>query len=339
MYKTNIKAVYQGKIPKDVPFWLMRQAGRYLPEYKALRAQAGSFMNLCFTPEWAAEVTLQPVVRFDMDAAILFSDILVLPHALGQTVQFVENEGPQLAPLDIQALDISQLPEKISPILETVRLTRQKLSENKSLIGFAGAPFTVACYMIDGKGGGFPLMQKHSRENTAFVSQLIDIITDATIDYLSAQIKAGADIVKIFDSWAGLIPENRFEDWAIRPAKRIYQALSKAYPDTPLIGFPRGACLKALDYAEQSGISAIAIDQDFDIEKACRLFDRKTVLQGNLSPDLLLKGGDAMKKEAERILQATQDRPFVFNLGHGIIKETPPQHVADLANIIRTFRS
>lgn len=327
--KPMIRAL-QGKTNKQFPFWFMRQAGRYLPEYRALRAKAGSFLDLCFHPKWAAEVTIQPLRRFDMDAAILFSDILVIPHALGMKVEFREGEGPHL---DTSFTALSYDSSKLQSVFETLGLIKSQLEPHKTLIGFAGAPFTVACYMIDGKGGGFPKMREALVSNRGNVKNLINMITSATIDYLDQQIRSGADTVQLFDSW-GAIPKGQdFDDFVITPAQKIVAALKIRHPDTPIIGFPRGAGDRYAEYAEKTEVSGMSVDQDTRLDA----IQTRTTLQGNLAPETLLAGGDVLKDETNRILNAMKGKPFIFNLGHGIIKETPPEHVAELSAMIKAF--
>ncbi|MEZ0226213.1 MAG: uroporphyrinogen decarboxylase [Alphaproteobacteria bacterium] len=327
----------QGKTTRQVPFWLMRQAGRYLPEYRALRQQAGSFLNLCFTPDLAAEVTLQPLRRFNMDAAIIFSDILVIPHALGQQLDFVEGEGPRLGRLDTASLQYDA--SRLAPVYEALRLVRRQLAPDKALIGFAGAPWTVACYMVQGRGdGAFESVKSAAVADPAAFEKLIALLTEATIEHLSAQIQAGADAVQLFDSWAGVLPEAEFAKWVIAPTRQIITALKKRHPATPVIGFPRQAGAFYARYAAETGIDGLGVDQFEDIEKTAQSVPPTLCLQGNLDPALLLKGGADMTSATESILNAMRGRPFIFNLGHGVIKETPPEHVATLSAIIRNFK-
>jgi len=334
--KLFIQALERQYTP-SVPFWLMRQAGRYLPEYRALRARAGSFLNLCFNPDMAAAVTLQPIERFDMDAAILFSDILVVPHALGQKLSFVEGEGPHLEPLKkIDEIDFDSFDKKLAPVYETIRLVRKGLAKDKALIGFAGAPWTIACYMVQGHGDGeFGAAKKFALDSTAEFDRLIEKLVEATTHYLIEQIKAGVDAIQIFDSWAGLLPEPYFGRWAIIPTQNIISNIRKSYPGFPIIGFPRRAGAFYKDYVEQTGISCIGLDQHYALEKAICSFGAKVAIQGNLDPVALLSGGKTLEGEVKRILAAAGKTPFIFNLGHGVIKETPPEHVARLAQLIK----
>ncbi len=326
-----------GKAVPRAPFWFMRQAGRYLPEYRRLRQEAGSFLKLCFTPELAAEVTLQPVRRFNMDAAILFSDILVIPYALGQQLDFVEGEGPQLGPLNAATFAYDE--KKLSPVFETIRRVRQQLSPETALIGFAGAPWTLACYMVQGKGdGAFESVKSIAMQDADKFDAFLDLITGATILYLSAQIDAGADTVQIFDSWAGVLPEPYFSRWIILPTQKIVQALRQLHPETPIIGFPREAGALYPKYAAETGVNGLGIGWETPLERAAHDVPKNVCLQGNLDPLLLLKGGVAMIDGAKRILETARGRPFIFNLGHGVIKETPPVHVAELSDFLRNFR-
>lgn len=334
--RSDIVQSLSGVVTPRVPFWLMRQAGRYLPEYRAVREKAGGFLELCFNPALAAEVTLQPVRRFDTDAAILFSDILTIPHALGAKVEFLEGEGPRV---DADLSRLSFRPEKLSAVYETVREVRSALPRDKALIGFAGAPWTVACYMIEGKGSrDFASVKKFALENESAFAALIDTLVDSTIMHLSTQIEAGADAVQLFDTWAGLLPESMFPRWAVDPARKITAALRKKHPDVPVIGFPRGAGALYPYYAAKTGVDGLGIDAQTPLAWALRECGGEVCLQGNLDPVLLLAGGRAMEEEVLRLLSLVRGSPFIFNLGHGVIKETPPENVAHLARLLRGFR-
>lgn len=336
MTKKPILRSLAKEVTPVAPVWLMRQAGRYLPEYRALRAEAGSFLKLCFNPEFACEVTLQPIRRFGMDAAILFSDILVIPYALGQDLSFVEGEGPKLGPFDIDALTVADFDTRLAPVYETVRRVRAALDADKTLIGFAGSPWTIACYMLQGHGNSrFEKAFSYAKDRGGDFDRLLDLIADKTADYLIAQIKAGADTVQLFDSWAGLCTDADFFHRAvIAPTAKIVAKVKAAFPATPIIGFPRGVSVDFYKiYAAKTGVDAIGVDQGIDFTK----LPDNICVQGNLAPEILLAGGDAMKAEALRILNATRNRPFIFNLGHGVIKETPPEHVAELMAVIKGF--
>jgi uroporphyrinogen decarboxylase len=333
LLEKKILGALQGKAYASPPFWLMRQAGRYLPEYRALRAEAGSFLKLCYTPHMAAEVTLQPLRRFGMDAAILFSDILVVPQAMGQPLDFVEGEGPRLGALDMQELD-TDVAGILSPVYDTVSCVRAELPADKTLIGFAGAPWTVACYMIEGRGGtGFPSALDMLRNDRATFDALMDMLVIATSNHLSAQIKAGADCVQLFDSWAGMLQGDEFDACIITPARKIVAALKEKHPQTPVIGFPRGAAGRHADYALHTGIDGMGVENGTSLSG----INTPICLQGNLAPETLLAGGDRLRDETLQILQSMKGRPFIFNLGHGVIKETPPGNVAALAKIIKDF--
>ncbi|GGC26917.1 uroporphyrinogen decarboxylase [Siccirubricoccus deserti] len=325
------------------PMWLMRQAGRYLPEYRALRAQAGDFITLCTTPEMAAEVTLQPVRRYGMDAAILFSDILMVPWAMGQPLRFAEGEGPVLQPVRdaaaIGALDPSVCAANAAPIMETVRLTREALEAHGSrtaLIGFAGSPFTVACYMVEGHGSrDFAAVRGMAYADPALFGRLIRTLVEATTDYLLAQAAAGAEALMLFDSWAGLLSPSQFRRWVIEPTALLVRAIRKTRPEIPIIGFPRLAGPLLAEYAQRTGVQCLGIDTGMDLRWAAGAVQPGQALQGNLDPLALVAGGMALETEARSILGAMRGRPFVFNLGHGIEKVTPPEHVAALVRLVR----
>lgn len=339
---TPFMSALRGQVPACTPFWLMRQAGRYLPEYRAVRQQAGGFLKMCYTPDLATEVTLQPLRRFDMDAAIIFSDILVIPHALGQDLTFAEGEGPRLPPIkseaDLARLSLSGVEQHLQPVYQALRQTRAALPADKALIGFIGAPWTVACYMVDGRGGDFPLARAMAQNNPELFTRIIDLVVDASITYLLGQIAAGANAVQIFDSWASSAGADGFARWIVAPAKKIVAAVHAVYPDFPVIGFPRGCAMQAAHYARETGVQAVGVDQYADIGAVAATVPANLCLQGNLNPEILLAGGDDMARQAKQIITAMAGRPFIFNLGHGIIKETPPDHVAQLADIIRTFK-
>lgn len=318
------------------PWWLMRQAGRYLPEYRALRAQAGNFVDFCLTPRLAAEATLQPVRRFGMDAAILFADILLIAQALGQKLEFGE-DGPALEPLDegvgIAGLSLARI-SALEPVYETVRLCRAALPSQTALIGFAGSPWTVATYMIEGgTSRDFRRVRAWAYRDPDGFAALIELLAEATAAYLSHQIAAGAEAVQLFDSWAGILPESEFARWVIGPTRRITAALKQRFPTVPVIGFPRGAGLLYERYAVEAGVDAVAIDTAVPAAFAERLQGRLAV-QGNLDPVALLVGGAAMERAVEAIRGALGGGPFVFNLGHGVLPQTPPENVAALARLL-----
>ncbi len=335
---------FAGQAANAPPIWLMRQAGRYLPEYREVRAKAGSFLDLCYNPAMAAEVTLQPINRYGFDAAILFSDILIVPHALGQHVDFKEGEGPVLEPInssdDLSRLDTRKTVGKFGSIYETVARVRDRLPPETALIGFCGAPWTVATYVVGGKGSPDQAAARlfAYRDPEAF-SRLIDTLTATSIEYLSGQILAGADVVQIFDSWAGSLPVDQLERWVIAPTRQIVGALNARHPNVPIIGFPRAAGVHVPHYIDETGVDGIGIDATMPIpELKERIADLGVVLQGNLDPLLLVTGGAAMEARIREILAETAGAPFVFNLGHGIVPQTPPSNVARLVEIVREGR-
>lgn len=311
------------------PVWLMRQAGRYLPEYRALREKAGSFLTMCYTPEFATEVTLQPMRRFGLDAAIIFSDILVIPHALGQNVYFVEGEGPKLDPVDFSKLFFNKT--TLDPVYEAIKRVRKELPTDKALLGFAGGPFTLASYMIEGGGGhDFSNIKKMIRDDKIGFTALIDVLSDAVLTHLQAQIEAGVDAVQIFESHAGQLQGPDFAEFIVRPVRKIVQGLSKK---VPVIGFAREAAEEDfLRFAVDTGIDCVGVDQGMDIEFAARNLPPRIVIQGNLDPQKLRSGN--MEESIVRIKKAMKDRAFVFNLGHGVIKDTPPEHVGRLVELV-----
>lgn len=322
------------------PFWLMRQAGRYLPEYREVRAKAGGFLDLCYTPALATEVTLQPIRRYAMDAAILFSDILVLPHALGQPLAFMEGEGPKLEPVrssaDLLTLDASGLHARLAPVYETVARIRSALPADVALIGFAGSPWTVACYMVEGGGSKeFAAVKGWAYRDPSGFGTLIDLLVDATADYLCRQVEAGAEAVQLFDSWAGVLPEAAFERWVVAPTRRIVERVAARCPGVPIIGFPRGAGVLYERYAAATGVTALGLDTTVPVGWAAARLQRLLPVQGNLDPIELIAGGSSLETAVRAILEGFSGRPFIFNLGHGVVPSTPPEHVAALAALLR----
>jgi uroporphyrinogen decarboxylase len=312
------------------PVWLMRQAGRYLPEYRALRAEKGGFLELVHDSEAAAEITLQPIRRFGFDGAILFSDILVIPHALGQDLAFLEGEGPHLSPplTDTVLSALQRAPERLEPIYGTLRLLAPQMGSSTTLLGFAGSPWTVATYMIAGQGS----RDQAETRRLAYLDSgrfgaIIDRITAVTLDYLSGQIEAGAEAVQLFDSWAGSLSPAQFERWVIAPTARLTEALHQRYPDVPVIGFPKGAGGKLPAYARETGVDALGIDETVDPRWANAALPEGLPVQGNLDPLALIAGGEAMRSAVDSILDAFAGRPHIFNLGHGILQDTPIAHV------------
>jgi uroporphyrinogen decarboxylase len=332
--------VLDGVAQSPPPVWLMRQAGRYLPEYRALRAKAGDFLNLIFTPEHAVEVTLQPVRRFGFDAAILFSDILVIPHALGQSVRFAAGEGPRLEPLSgAQGVErlAAEVDQKIlAPVYETVRQVRAKLDGGTALLGFCGAPWTVASYMIAGQGtpDQAPARLFAYREPAAFAA-LMDILVDASAAYLVRQLQAGADAVQIFDTWSGVLPPEEFARWCIEPTGRIMAKVRAQVPGAKVIGFPRGAGTLLPRYVEELAVDAVGLDWTVDRGFVRDRVQSRVPVQGNLDPLVLVAGGAALERAIDAVLEAFAGRPFIFNLGHGIVPETPIAHVEAMLKRIR----
>ena len=335
--------VLQGGRRRPPPVWLMRQAGRYLPEYREVRSRAGGFLDLCYTPALAAEVSLQPLRRFDLDAAIVFADILLIVDALGQKVAFEEGEGPVLEPLasagDIARLDSRKIGERLAPVYETIHrvaVALPEVRERAALIGFAGAPWTVAAYMIEGHGSReFAAAKDWAYADPKGFAALIELLVDATAEYLIAQADAGAEVVQVFDSWAGVLAESGFRRWCIAPTAEIVRRVRARHPDVPVIGFPRGAGPLLADYAAETGVSAIGIDTAVPARWAAGALQGACAVQGNLDPHVLLAGGAALEAETDAIIAALSDGPFVFNLGHGVLPQTPPKHVAALISRIR----
>ena len=326
---------FQGKTLPVPPIWLMRQAGRCLPEYLETRKRFPSFLDLIFTPEAAAEVTLQPVRRFDFDAAILFSDILVIPHALGQEVVF--SPGPKLAPLSLTdpefGLSLAFVEERLQAISETVRLVRHNLTPEKALIGFAGSPFTVASYMLEGSGQkDFIFTKKFAFEAPGAFHNLLKIVSKATLQYLKAQITSGVQVIQLFESSGGCVPWLELESWVYDPTAWLVAELKKFSPHTPIIGFPRGLGSSIPMYVQKTRVDGVSLDSTVD---PATLLEMPIVIQGNLDPIALLTGGETLKKHINHICQICSHRPFIFNLGHGVLPETPLSHIEDLISCVR----
>tara|TARA_Y100001936_G_scaffold254029_1_gene323720 strand:+ start:16502 stop:17551 length:1050 start_codon:yes stop_codon:yes gene_type:complete len=326
----------------QIPIWLMRQAGRYLSEYREVRKNTGTFLDLCYSPDQAAEVTLQPINRFGFDAAIIFSDILVVPDALGQQVSFKEGIGPVLTPIansgDIKELRFDGLRDFLEPVYSALKIVRAELPIDTALIGFAGAPWTIATYMVEGgTSREFAKTKTWAFSEPDQFSQLIEILISAITDHLIAQVEAGADALQIFDSWAGMLPDTAFEKWSLDPISRIVAGVKCKCPNVPIIVFPRLAGHRYLKVAAINGVSAVSLDQTISLNWVRETLQPGTIVQGNLDPIFLLAGGDAMKAEAERILNILSKKPFVFNLGHGVLPPTPPDHVADLREFVSSW--
>ena len=331
----------RGSNAAERPIWLMRQAGRYLPEYRALRAEKGGFLPLVYDSAAAAEITLQPIRRFGFDGAILFSDILIVPHAMGQDLQFLAGEGPQLSPrlVDAALSSLEMVPQRLAPVYETVSRVRASLGSGTTLLGFAGSPWTVATYMIAGEGSRD---QHESRalayRDPAAMQAIIDAIAAVTVEYLVGQVEAGAEAVQLFDSWAGSLAPAEFERWVIAPTAAIVDALRARVPGLPIIGFPKGAGEKLPAYARETGVDAIGLDETIDPVWATKALPPGMPVQGNLDPLLLLAGGAELEKQALANLDCFADRPHVFNLGHGIGQHTPIAHVEQLLGVVRGWR-
>ena len=324
------------------PVWLMRQAGRYLPEYRALRAEKGGFLALVYDSEAAAEITMQPIRRYGLDGAILFSDILIVPYAMGQDLEFLVGEGPRLSPrlVDTVLENLHAVPERLKPIYATVKAVKAMLPADKTMLGFAGSPWTVATYMVAGEGS----RDQHDTRAMAYrdpgaFQAIIDAITSVTIEYLIGQIVAGAEAVQLFDSWAGSLAPAEFERWVIAPNARIVAALAARYPHIPVIGFPKGAGEKLPAYARETGVAALGLDETIDPVWAARVLPAGLPVQGNLDPLLLIAGGAELERQTLRILDAFADRPHIFNLGHGIGQTTPLEHVGELLSLVRGWRA
>ena len=340
MTKTILRAL-QGEVLPTPPIWMMRQAGRYLPEYRATRAQAGDFLKLCYNSELAAEVTLQPLRRYGFDAAILFADILLLPQALGADLWFTTGEGPRLSTIidmaGVTALKPTEaIHDTLNPIYETLRILKRELPTETTLIGFAGAPWTVATYMIAGKGSP-DQAAAHALKNTdrAAFQTLIDRITEGTIAYLSAQVDAGAEVIKLFDSWAGSLKGEDFTDFATKPAAQIIAALKARHPGLPIIAFPREAGNGYIGFAAATGADCVAIDNSVTPEWAAENVQPAGCVQGNLAPEHMVTGGDALNTATRRVVQAFSKGPHIFNLGHGITPDANPNNVQRMIDVVR----
>ncbi|SNS13525.1 uroporphyrinogen decarboxylase [Antarctobacter heliothermus] len=342
MTKTILRALAGETLPTP-PIWMMRQAGRYLPEYKATRAEAGDFLSLCYNPELATEVTLQPIRRYEFDAAILFADILLLPQALGMDLWFVTGEGPRLSTITTDA-DFDKLGrgemihDTLNPIYQTVRNLSGALPSETTLIGFAGAPWTVATYMIAGQGtkdqGPAHALKA---ENRALFEKIIDRLTEATIDYLSEQVKAGAEVVKLFDSWAGSLKGADFDRYALEPARIITQELKRRHPGVPVIAFPRQAGDKYIGFHQATGADCVAVDDSVTPEWAAEHVQVSGCVQGNLASSHMVTGGDALVAETQRVVQAFRNGPHIFNLGHGITPDADPENVKLMIDTVRAM--
>jgi uroporphyrinogen decarboxylase len=328
-----------GEVLPVPPWWMMRQAGRYLPEYRQVRAKARDFVELCLTPALAAELTLQPIRRYGMDAAILFSDILMLPHALGQKLAYREGEGPVLEPIEDAAglakLDHHRIASSLHPVFETARRVRGALDSKTALIGFAGAPWTVATYMVEGGGSrDFRRVKGWAYRDPDGFDALIDLLAEGTIEYLAGQIEAGAELVQLFDTWAGILPEPAFEHWVIEPTRRIVLDLKARFPSCPIIGFPRGAGVLYERYLRETGVDGISLDTTVPPGYAQQSLQPHGTVQGNLDPVLLIAGGASLEEAVRQLRRALGKGPYIFNLGHGVLPETSPDNVQALARVM-----
>jgi uroporphyrinogen decarboxylase len=329
----------RGETVRPIPYWLMRQAGRYLPEYRALRERAGSFLDLCYSPALAAEATLQPIKRFGMDGAILFSDILLVPQALGQKLWFEPNGGPKLSALhndsDVEELSFDRLAQTLAPVYAAIRTIVGQLPQETTLLGFAGAPWTVATYMIEGGSSrDFAKILAWAARRDGRFDEIIAKLVEATVRHLSAEIDAGVEAVQLFDTWAGIVPESEFQRLVIVPTRQIVERLHRDHPNVPVIGFPRGIGTRYGKYFAETGVNALSIDANTTLDEAHALQSLGAV-QGNLDPKILVAGGQVFEDEVHRILDRLSGGPFIFNLGHGVVPETPPDHVARLGELIR----
>lgn len=341
---TDLVRALKGETLAKPPLWLMRQAGRYLPEYRELRGKSGNFLELCYQPQTCVELSMQPIRRFGFDAAIIFSDILVIPDALGRKVEFREGIGPVLEPIaderDIPNFDAARLADRLAPVWNTVAGLKAARPANVAVIGFAGAPWTIAAYMVEGRGGSeFTKARRWAWRDPKSFERLIQALVAATAEHLVKQADAGADAVQIFDSWAGLLGESQFEHWVIAPTREVVRRFKAAHPEIPVIGFPRGAGALYRDYVAKTGVDAVGLDSTVPLAWARETLQSKVAVQGNFDNQALVAGGAALKTEVTRILDTLGRGPFVFNLGHGVLPETPPEHVAELVGLVRAWRA
>ncbi len=336
---TSLEKIFARHLSDKPPFWFMRQAGRYLPEYRALRKDMGGFLNMCYSPENASEVTLQPIRRFDMSAAIIFSDILVIPHALGYHLEFVTGEGPKLNPLESLAeyrkTDEETMLTHLKPVYDALSLTRKNLADEKSLIGFTGAPWTVACYMLQGKGGKeFAVAREKIYSQPDLVRKVINQLSDTIALHLIKQIEAGANVVQIFDSWAAYAPLSHRDELIYQPTKHIVDKVKAAHPNTPIIGFPKGLGYAAAEYVAKTGVDGLGVDMFSSLAEISHAVGDDVVLQGNLDPLLLASDKDTMIASAKEILSIMKGKAFIFNLGHGMVPHTPIENVEALSELL-----
>ncbi|MBS0271338.1 MAG: uroporphyrinogen decarboxylase [Proteobacteria bacterium] len=339
---TLLDLFLKGKCKNCPPIWFMRQAGRYLPEYGRVREKCKTFLDLCYTPELAVEVTLQPVQRFSFDAAIIFSDILVIPDALGQKVSFENLKGPVLSSLPLDSfqtiLSYDRFFEKASSVYEAIRLTRSSLCTSKTLIGFAGAPWTLSLYMLEGAGTrDFAGAKQQAFQQEQQFLELLDFLVEVISNHLIEQVKAGVQVIQIFESWGGLCPATHFEKWILKPTQKLVSKVKKVFPDLPIIGFPKGIGPHLLEYSVKTGVSAVSLDSSIPLSWAQNNLSSSLILQGNLDPLLLVAGGNGLKEAIRSIHQEMGDRPYIFNLGHGILPQTPLSHVEECIRVVRSL--
>ncbi len=340
MLHNKFLGTFLSKSSKTPPIWIMRQAGRYLPEYRAIRESLGGFLDLCYNPQFAAEVTLQPIKRFDFDAAIIFSDILIVPHSLGLDVHFEQGEGPRVERIteekDLTKLKISPNDDKLQKVYEAISLVKSKLPTDKTLIGFVGSPWTVATYILEGRGKhDFHFSRQIAYQNPDFLTMLIRIITEQTITHILGQISAGADVIQLFDSWAGVLCEPEYTKFVIEPTTLIVNSIKALHPNVPIIGFPRGSSILYEKYIDATGVNGIGVDQNIPL-KTMDLLQKKVVVQGNLDPVVLLTNKDVIARKVDDIFAGCDvSNNFIFNLGHGILPETPIENVEFLVNYVR----
>ncbi|WP_135081287.1 uroporphyrinogen decarboxylase [Terasakiella sp. SH-1] len=332
----------KGETTERPPIWLMRQAGRYLPEYLETRAKSKNFLHFCYSPDLAEEVTLQPLRRYGFDAAILFADILTIPDALGQKVEFIKGEGPKLEPIrnseELSKLSLTGIHDHLAPVYETVSRLSKSIPETTALIGFAGAPWTNATYMVEGKGSKtYETIRLIAYQDPDFFQELINLLVEATSEYLLKQIEAGAEAVQIFDSWAGVLPEEQFDRWVIEPNKEITSRIKDAHPDIPVIGFPRGAGPLYKKFVVETGVDGVSIDQTVPLDWAIEELQPHCCVQGNLDNLAVVAGGEQMEAQVQNILEKMSHGPFIFNLGHGIVPQTPPENVARVVEMVQNF--
>jgi len=338
----NILRALRGETVIPPPFWFMRQAGRYLPEYREIRQLTGKFLDFCYTPDLAVEVSLQPLERFQPDAVILFSDILVIPDALGQSVEFYEGEGPVLKALrtaeDITKLDPARVSDYLAPVFETLRRLSREIPDQTTLIGFAGAPWTLAVYMVEGHGRtDGQIIRGWANEALDDFTKLIDLLTVTTAEYLIEQVKNGAEVLQVFDSWSGMLKGSEFRRWSIDPTREIVARIHAVYPEVPIIGFPRKAGDGYIRYVSETSVNGVSLDQSVSLKWAKTQLQPICTVQGNLDNEILLAGGNALDCQVLEILETLGEGPFIFNLGHGVLPETPPEHLGRTAELIRSW--